>query len=235
MRTFQQLKYSLGLRLMSIPRLLYHRYRSSQIRNKQLSLFCNNCFGAQVLHDMGMRFNSPCVNLAFDFKDYIDFLSDLRKYLQLDIIEVPETGLPYPVGRFEGTETLVKFMHYTSFEEAYSKWMSRRSRIIWDNIFILLEIKELPPPTLSVSTDSQVLITNEELIQRFLALPYKKAIISKPHSAFISRMGSVYHEVPYFEDFCWGKALSWASAFSLKRNTDYFDYVSFFNDESTCK
>lgn len=214
--------FSLSLRLMIIPRKIYHYFRARKIKDKDITLIANNCFGAQVLHDMNMKFNTPCVNLAFDLKDYVEFLSDLRSYLALNIEEVKDDKVPYPKGRFVGTNTNVKFMHYDSFEEAVNKWYQRRDRIIWDKIFVLMEIKELP----LLNSDN----SESVYMKRFLELPYRKAIVTAPSQKNREQYPeSIIYEVPYFKDFSWGKALSWASNFSVKRNTDYFDYVSFFN------
>lgn len=213
---------SLILRLMILPRNIYHYLRERKIKDKDITLIANNCFGAQVLHDMNMKFNSPCVNLAFDLKDYVEFLSDLRLYLTLDIEELKDDKVTYPKGRFVGTDTIVKFMHYESFEEAVNKWYQRRGRIIWDKIFVLMEIKDLP--LLNSENSGSV------YMKRFLKLPYRKAIVtasSQKHREQYPK--GIINEVPYFENFYWGKALSWASKFSVKRNTDFFDYVSFFN------
>lgn len=212
-----RIAYSLGLRIMLIPRRIYHSFKASRIRNKEFSLFCNNCFGAQILHDLNIRFNSPCVNLAFDFRDYVEFLSNLEQYLKLDIENVSEPGTPYPVGRFAGTDTLVKFMHFNSFEDAVQQWNKRRDRIIWDNIFVVLEVPQLP-----AENDTAIL-------KRFLALPYRKAIVTSPKQNNSLIPPEIIYEVPYFDNFFWGKALTWSGSFSLKRNTDYFDYVSFLN------
>lgn len=216
--------FSLSLRLMIIPRRTYHYFRARKIKDKDITLIANNCFGAQVLHDMNMKFNSPCVNLAFDLKDYVEFLSDLRFYLTLDIEEVKDDKVTYPKGRFVGTDTIVKFMHYDSFEEAVNKWYQRRGRIIWDKIFVLMEIKDLP--LLNLDNPESV------YMKRFLELPYRKAIVTAPSQKQREQYPEgIINEVPYFKDFSWGKALIWASNFSLKRNTDFFDYVSFFNQQ----
>lgn len=36
------------------------RYKK-RLRNRDISILCNNCTGGFVLHDLGIRFNSPTI------------------------------------------------------------------------------------------------------------------------------------------------------------------------------
>ncbi len=40
----------------------------------ELSVISNNCLGGMVLHDRGLRFNSPTVNLWIPAHDYVRML-----------------------------------------------------------------------------------------------------------------------------------------------------------------
>ena len=61
-----------------------HRNRK-RLKNHDFSLIANNCNGAFILHDLGMRFNSPFVNLWIKPDDYIKILSDLFKKYNSDL------------------------------------------------------------------------------------------------------------------------------------------------------
>ena len=70
-----------------------------------------------VSHELGLRFNSPTVNLWFKPGEFIKFLSRLEYYLydceiQRDVQSSVERG--YPVGRLDDIH--VYFTHYESFE-----------------------------------------------------------------------------------------------------------------------
>lgn len=49
-------------RIRNIRILFSHQYKISDDPKRNISLLCNNCVGAMVLHDLGLRFNSPTVN-----------------------------------------------------------------------------------------------------------------------------------------------------------------------------
>ena len=46
-----------------------------KIKNKDCSIISMNCVGGMVSHELGLRFNSPTVNLWFTPKEFIKFLS----------------------------------------------------------------------------------------------------------------------------------------------------------------
>lgn len=50
-------------RIRNIRLLFSHQYKILDVSKRNISLLCNNCVGAMVLHDLGLRFNSPTVNL----------------------------------------------------------------------------------------------------------------------------------------------------------------------------
>gem|GEM_PF-5437361 len=62
--------------------VVFNRHRKA---NEGRSLFCNNCVGALVLHDYGLRFDAPTVNLFIHPKDFVEMLSHLGAYMQADM------------------------------------------------------------------------------------------------------------------------------------------------------
>ncbi len=101
------------------------------------TVICNNCVGAMVLHDFGLKFCSPFVNLFIEPEDYILLLQNLKFFLSescpLDNITRDND---YPVGLL-GQRIRINFMHYNSFQEAKLKWYSRIKRIDWDNLYVI--------------------------------------------------------------------------------------------------
>lgn len=45
-------------------------------RDQQRTVFCNMCLGGMVSHDLGLRFNSPFVNLMIPGSEYVELLSN---------------------------------------------------------------------------------------------------------------------------------------------------------------
>ena len=91
-------------RIRNIRLLFSHKYKISGISNRNISLLCNNCVGAMVLHDFGLRFNSPTVNLYLTPPDYIRFLCDLETNLTSDIKDVSGVGRPRNFGVSDGVK-----------------------------------------------------------------------------------------------------------------------------------
>ena len=48
------------------------------LTNKDFTIICNNCNGGTLTHDLGMRFNSPTVNLFFSSYDFFDFVENFN-------------------------------------------------------------------------------------------------------------------------------------------------------------
>ena len=54
-------------------------------RLKKATILCSNCIGGLLLHDLGLRFDSPTVNLFFTAHDFVSFISNLNYYLSLPL------------------------------------------------------------------------------------------------------------------------------------------------------
>ena len=110
-----------------------------KIKNKDCSIISMNCVGGVVSHELGLRFNSPTVNLWFTPKEFIKFLSQLEHYLYDCKIEMDEKNSEkygYPVGKLEDIH--VYFTHYETFELAKQKWIERLKRLNMDNLYIIM-------------------------------------------------------------------------------------------------
>lgn len=92
-----------------------------------------------LYHDLGLRFNSPTVNLYIPFPDYIKFCQNLEHYLSLPIdamVEGPIAPEGCPTGILEDMRLV--FAHYKSFDEARNKWYERAKRVDMNNLYIML-------------------------------------------------------------------------------------------------
>lgn len=127
---------------------------------KELSIISQQCIGAVIYHDMGMKFLSPTVNLYLEAKDFIQMVEDLETYMSLPIKVKKENDLI--VGELDKLRVI--FLHYHTIEEAKTKWEERKSRIIWDKIFI-------------ICTDRDGF--DEECFEKFKKLKYPKALITR--------------------------------------------------------
>lgn len=197
----------MSLRLKErLRKLRFNFIKNSQIGGGK-TLLCNNCTGAMVLHDYGLRFDTPTVNLFIRPKDYIELLSDIRRYMQSDIEDITFEN-KYPVGLLGG-KIRIDFLHYSSFAEAVASWKRRAARIDYSHVYAVL-----------VERDG---CTYEDL-QRFDRLPlvHKVALVHKHYPDIKSSFVINY----LGEDGLLGQIIDFQGNFG-KRYYDQFDWKHF--------
>lgn len=108
-------------------------------KNNPISIISSNCVGGVILHDLGLRFNTPTINLYFEPDSYLRFIEKLEYYCSLDDMqEIPcDTKHNYPRGILGG-DVIIHFLHYLSFQDAYDKWRERCRRINYNNLYFML-------------------------------------------------------------------------------------------------
>lgn len=129
------------------------------IKTQNFSLISQNCIGAVIYHDMGMKFLSPTVNLYFDSKDFIKFVENLDYYLSCDITFLKDVG--YIIANIDDLKLYC--LHYHEFDEVKEKWNDRKVRVLKDRIFI-------------ISTDRDGFDDTD--FKKFKNLKYPKALIT---------------------------------------------------------
>ena len=114
--------------------------------NRDFSILANNCWGGIVSRDRHLPYNSPTCGTYFFSKDYLRFLSDVRRYLAMEPEQVPAAKSRYAdevtalhgedvvIGRLGDVEIVM--LHYPTFSEAKEKWERRTARIRWDNLLV---------------------------------------------------------------------------------------------------
>ena len=129
-------------------------------RISHCSIISSNCIGSLLSHDLGMRFETPTVNLFFSANDFITFVEKLDYYLSIPLVDVHYAdSYSYPVGNLDNIN--IHFVHYKSIDECIIKWEDRKKRIDMHNLFL-------------VCTDRNGM--TDDLLNRFLRLPYRKII-----------------------------------------------------------
>ena len=130
-----------------------------QTSDKQVSIISQNCIGGVIYHDMGWKFLSPTINLYFECPDFVRFVLDLEKYMELELQMKWEEE--YPVGMLGDVK--IYFMHYQTCTEAKEAWERRKERINWDNIVI-------------ISTDMENF--SKETFEYWKQISYKKVLFT---------------------------------------------------------
>lgn len=115
------------------------------LKNKEFSLLTPNCMGGILLHDLGLRFLSPTVNLMMLQGDFLDFVMDMDTYLNEPLHFYRHEEYSFPCARISPAgfpEISVHFTHYKTSEEAERKWTERSGRINRDNLFVFIEERD---------------------------------------------------------------------------------------------
>lgn len=129
--------------LIKIYKFTFGKINNARIKNKQLTIISNNCWGGIFYRNNNLEYLSPTLGLFFMAEDYIKFVYDLKHYInsELKFISIEESKhkdylykLNYksPIGKIDDIE--IMFLHYKDEQEAFEKWERRKQRINWDNI-----------------------------------------------------------------------------------------------------
>ena len=121
------------------------------------TIFCNMCLGGVISHDLGLRFDSPTVNLAIPANEFVSIVSDINQ-INNEITLKGNNG--YPIGLLSGKYSL-HFIHYKTFAEAVDCWRRRSKRVNYDHPYMIL---------VETSTCSY------QDLEKFDSLPYKNKI-----------------------------------------------------------
>lgn len=191
-------------------RRIYNKIIGRKLNNKEFSIIASNCNGAFLLHDLGLRFNSPFVNLWMKPDDFIRFLTDIDHYLSCEMTFVEEPGISYPIGLLD--DVRIYFQHYPTKEAAKEKWVERSKRINFNNLFIMF-------------TDRDG-CTYQNLCD-FEALPYKNKVVFThvPYPEF----PSAYYLKGWESETSVGICSNYKSVFSIRKHYDDFNYIDWFN------
>jgi uncharacterized protein (DUF1919 family) len=164
-KLFFQLRYNYFLFKRKIDR--------RTLKNKDFTLFANDCWGGELYKYFDLEYNTPFIGLYVMAPCYLKFLKNPDYYLNLELsftkeskydeVELTRSNHPikFPVGILGDIE--IQFMHYKTEEEAALKWNRRKMRINRDNLFVKFDGSK------DAATDS--------LIKDFDNLPYRKICI----------------------------------------------------------
>lgn len=141
---FFRLKSSVVNYLWNLRRGGIIRKLRSRFGQNAVTIISNNCAAGFIYNALGLRFDSPTINLYFEDSDFLIFTLNLHSYLEGTLSEDRLSDRDYPVGRLVPTDggrpISVFFMHYETFEQAQKAWDRRKSRVHWDRVAVLWEL-----------------------------------------------------------------------------------------------
>lgn len=199
-----------------LRKILINNINKKRLKNKDFSIISSNCNGGGILHDLGVRFNSPFINLWMKPDDFIKFCKNINYYLNCRLCFVEEKGVSYPVGVLE--DIRIYFMHYTNADEAKAKWVERVKRVNFNNLYFML-------------TDRDE--CSYQNLKEFDDLPYKNKVVftHKPYP----EIKSSYYIKGFENQASVGMLMEYKNKFSVKKYYDDFDYVAWFNHNNLDK
>ena len=211
----------LTLNYRSLLRNKINRQNRSRLMydpSNPISIISSNCIGGVISHELGLRFESPTVNLFFYPDSYIEYISHLEDYSKQELIEIKTAkDVGYPIGQLgkEG-KVIIHFMHYNSFEDARNKWIERTSRINFNNLYFILAERDG--------------ITHKQM-KAFDCLPYVHKVLLACNQ-YDDIKCSHYLGEGYRKDGQLMDLLQYKGRFTGKRFLDDFDYVGFLNGDT---
>lgn len=195
-------------------RYFLNKKNRQRLENKNFTIISSNCIGGVIYNELGLKFQSPTINIYFKASDFVKFCKNLKYYLSLDLKPIIQDQLSYPVMKL-GDITLY-CVHYKSFEEVIESWDRRKKRVDFDNIFFIM-----------IERDN---CTYEDIVE-FDNLPYKNKVIFVHKD--MPKISSAYHingtEVTNDKNHKVKGLMEYEGKFTGKRYIDEFDYVDFFN------
>lgn len=195
------------------PAQIWHQRRMQKdLKNKEMTFLCPNCIGGIIFHDLGLKFQSPTVNLMFNQRDFVKFVLDLEKYIDLPLNFFKHPEYDCPCAKLG--DLTIHFTHYHTTEEAQAKWNERKSRIDWNNMFIFCEERD--------GISKEEIFSLKSIKARgvvvFTANKYKDI----PYAVYIKK---------YKQDGEVGNILRKVNVLTGTREYEkYFDFVKWFNE-----
>ncbi len=125
--------------IVAVITRLYEGILRRRLGNHDFSIICSNCAGGVISHRLGKEFLSPTVNLWLYQRDFLKLAADLKGYMSCEL-EFVESEYDYPVARLK--DVFIYFNHSGSCQEAAADWNRRKTRINYDNIFLLMYDRE---------------------------------------------------------------------------------------------
>jgi uncharacterized protein (DUF1919 family) len=116
-----------------------------QLKTVNFTIISSNCWGAEAYKELNLQYSTPFVGMFMFAPCYIKMLKDLKSYMvkDLDFIDISryeEANITrkkkaYPIGLLGGNVE-IHFLHYSNAQEASAKWIRRKERINWENLFV---------------------------------------------------------------------------------------------------
>lgn len=194
-----------------------------KLNKNNITLLCNNCTGGFILHDLGLRFNTPTINMFFHGLDFFDFIEHFDYYINQPLIQIENPqydphATDYPVAILRGNDFCkdieLHFLHYKSFDEANEKWEARKARINPDEMYMIWSFVGMEK--------------DEKLYERANNLPIKNKVFFVNHPVDKQKYPNFFYIKGFENQIGLGQLGEFTDLYG-HRYYDQFDYVSWIN------
>ena len=62
------------------------KIRKRKLNNNDFTIISNNCWAGTIYQSYGLEYNTPTLGLFFMAKDYIKFVSNLKYYINKELV-----------------------------------------------------------------------------------------------------------------------------------------------------
>jgi uncharacterized protein (DUF1919 family) len=175
------------------------------------------CLGGVLLHDLGLPFLTPTINLYFAaVADFVRFVNNIELYKTCGILtEIKKTAVNFPCGKLSSPagDVTICFMHYKTFEDAAAKWQRRMARL---NLEKILVIDSLVNPA-----------ENDIALYKTISFP-KLIIVPKQFADNVDFVTTDNYD-DFMRNYHSGKILEFPHFYSLKKWYQHAPIVPFIN------
>lgn len=132
------MQYKFASKVKKIYEYFYFKRLRKKLKNNDFSLFSPNCYAGLIYHRLGLQFKSPTINLLFPIKKhYLKFISNIKHYLSEELFFYKDDNYDCPTAMLGDVK--IVFNHSKTEEEAAENWNKRKTRVNYDNIFLLFD------------------------------------------------------------------------------------------------
>ena len=139
------------------PYLLWLRRR---VKNRRFLIIASNCCGGLLLHDLGMQFATPTINMGI--LRFEKLCTHLDEYLALTPVPIDAPERDFPM--FTLGEAVIEGTHYKSQEEFLDAWARRLARF--------RALREQGFEVLLMTDESS--LSEDGGLTEYLSAPYRK-------------------------------------------------------------
>ena len=185
-----------------------------RLQNSNFSVIASDCTAGMLYHDLKCEFNTPTINFFFSAPDFIKFCNNIQHYIDIPMVAIPPDEEAaregYPLAKID--DIVLHLVHYSSVEQAQECWDRRKTRINFNNLFIVMNDRNG--------------CTKQDLLD-FDQLPYKNKVVFThvPHP----EIKSSYYIHGFENQETVGTMTKFVNPIAIKRNMDQFDFVTWIN------